>query len=73
MSTFSGVSGAAAAIESEEPRSPGYDAATKNDVEFNKEFRHCFTTIDDVQMTSVSASRTRWPPSTVSRWPGCFS
>ncbi|QKZ16119.1 alpha/beta fold hydrolase [Streptomyces chartreusis] len=50
MSAHSGVP---APVESEEPRSPCYDAATEEDVEFNKEFRHCFTTVDDVQMHYV--------------------
>ncbi|MEU0247302.1 alpha/beta hydrolase [Streptomyces sp. NPDC006235] len=40
-------------IDSEEPRSPGFDTATKDDAEFNKDFRHCFTTIEDVQMHYV--------------------
>ncbi|WP_033329513.1 alpha/beta fold hydrolase [Streptomyces yerevanensis] len=43
----------AVAVGSEEPLSPGYDAATKDDAEFNKLFRHGFTTIDDVQMHYV--------------------
>lgn len=43
----------AAAVGSEEPLSPGYDAATKDDAEFNNLFRHGFTTIDDVQMHYV--------------------
>jgi pimeloyl-ACP methyl ester carboxylesterase len=42
-----------APFESEGPLSPGFDAATKNDALFNKDFRHCFTTIDDVQMHYV--------------------
>lgn len=42
-----------APIESEEPLSPGYDAATRNDAEFNELFEHRFTTIDDVQMHYV--------------------
>ena len=53
MNAFSGVPETVAAIESEEPRSPGYDSATKDDCEFNKDFRHCFTTVDDVQMHYV--------------------
>ncbi|QKZ16118.1 alpha/beta fold hydrolase [Streptomyces chartreusis] len=47
------ATGAAVAVETEEPLSLGYDAATKNDCEFNKDFRHCFTTVDDVQMHYV--------------------
>ncbi|MFF8190775.1 hypothetical protein ACF05L_07785 [Streptomyces bobili] len=43
----------AVAVGSEEPLSPGYDTATKGDAEFNKHFRHGFTTIDDVQMHYV--------------------
>jgi pimeloyl-ACP methyl ester carboxylesterase len=38
---------------SEESLSPGYDAATKDDAEFNRLFQHRFTTIDDVQMHYV--------------------
>ena len=50
---MSASTGVPAAVESEEPRSPGFDTATKNDAEFNKDFRHCFTTVDDVQMHYV--------------------
>ena len=45
--------GAPVYVESEEPRTTGFDTETKDDVEFNKDFRHCFTTIDDVQMHYV--------------------
>ena len=38
---------------SEEPRSRGFDAATRRDREFNAEFRHCFRTVDGVQMHAV--------------------
>jgi pimeloyl-ACP methyl ester carboxylesterase len=41
------------AVGSEEPLSLGYDASTEDDAEFNREFRHSFTTIDDVQMHYV--------------------
>jgi pimeloyl-ACP methyl ester carboxylesterase len=37
----------------EKPKSPGYDTATRNDKEFNRDFRHCFTTVDGVQMHYV--------------------
>jgi len=53
MTASTSASTTAAAIESEEPLSPGYDTATKHDAEFNKDFRHGFTTIDDVQMHYV--------------------
>ncbi|WP_043492348.1 MULTISPECIES: alpha/beta fold hydrolase [Streptomyces] len=53
MNASTGVPTTAATVESEEPLSPGYDTATKGDAEFNKDFRHCFTTIDDVQMHYV--------------------
>ena len=46
--------GAPAFVESEEPRSPGFDAATKDDCEFNKDFRHGFSTVDDVQLHYVT-------------------
>lgn len=41
------------ATNSEEPLSLGYAAATKDDAEFNEQFRHRFTTIDEVQMHYV--------------------
>ncbi|MGW0945418.1 alpha/beta fold hydrolase [Streptomyces sp. NPDC002623] len=53
MNASTGAPTTTAAVESEEPLSPGYDTATKDDAEFNKDFRHCFTTIDDVQMHYV--------------------
>ncbi|MCZ0991701.1 alpha/beta hydrolase [Streptomyces diastatochromogenes] len=53
MNAYSEGPTTVASVESEEPLSPGYDAATKDDAEFNKDFRHCFTTIDDVQMHYV--------------------
>ena len=53
VKTFTPAPIGADAVESEEPLSPGYDAATKDDAEFNKDFRHGFTTIDDVQMHYV--------------------
>ncbi|MCD0484131.1 alpha/beta hydrolase [Streptacidiphilus sp. ASG 303] len=37
----------------ERPKSKGYDSATRHDVAFNKLFRHCFTTVDGVQMHYV--------------------
>jgi alpha-beta hydrolase superfamily lysophospholipase len=53
MNAFTTASTTALAVGSEEPLSPGYDAATKDDAEFNELFRHGFTTIDDVQMHYV--------------------
>ena len=53
MTTSSGAPKTSAAVEAEEPRSPGFDAATKDDADFNKDFRHGFTTVDDVQMHYV--------------------
>lgn len=53
MNASTTASTTALAVGSEEPLSPGYDAATKDDAEFNKYFRHGFTTIDDVQMHYV--------------------
>ncbi|ADI11763.1 alpha/beta hydrolase fold protein [Streptomyces bingchenggensis BCW-1] len=53
MNAPTGSTTTAAAVESEEPLSSGFDAATKDDVEFAEHFRHCFTTIDDVQMHYV--------------------
>ncbi len=42
-----------ACANSEDSQSENYDAATKNDAAFNREFRHCFTTVDGVQMHYV--------------------
>ena len=53
MNASTTASTTAAVVVSEEPLSPGYDAATKDDAQFNKDFRHCFTSIDDVQMHYV--------------------
>lgn len=47
------ASAAPACINSEEPQSDSYDAATSNDAAFNRDFRHCFTTVDGVQMHYV--------------------
>jgi pimeloyl-ACP methyl ester carboxylesterase len=46
-------SAAPACVNPEPPRSPGHDSATRDDVAFNSQFRHCFTTVDDVQMHYV--------------------
>ncbi|MGW2092283.1 alpha/beta fold hydrolase [Promicromonospora sukumoe] len=40
-------------LTTEEPLSADYDAATRDDPEFAKHFRHSFTTIDDLQMHYV--------------------
>jgi pimeloyl-ACP methyl ester carboxylesterase len=47
------VSNAPACVAPERPLSRGYDAATRHDREFNRNFRHCFTTINGVQMHYV--------------------
>lgn len=47
------TSAAPACVSPESPLSPGHDSATRDDVAFNKNFRHCFTTVDDVQMHYV--------------------
>jgi pimeloyl-ACP methyl ester carboxylesterase len=44
---------APACVDSERPLSHDYDAATKDDAQFNRDFRHCFTTVDGVQMHYV--------------------
>jgi len=44
---------APACVDPERPLSHDYDAATKDDAQFNKDFRHCFTTINGVQMHYV--------------------
>lgn len=47
------TSTAPACVNPEPSRSPGYDSATRDDVAFNKDFRHCFTTVNDIQMHYV--------------------
>ncbi|MFF8813787.1 alpha/beta fold hydrolase [Streptomyces pactum] len=37
----------------EVPKSRNHDAATKHDAAFNRDFRHCFTTVNGVQMHYV--------------------
>lgn len=44
---------APACAAAEPARSPGFDAATRDDPEFNRDFRHCFSTVDGVQMHYV--------------------
>lgn len=44
---------APACVASEQPQSAGYDAASRNDAAFNDGFRHCFTTVDGIQMHHV--------------------
>ncbi|WP_158847689.1 alpha/beta fold hydrolase [Saccharothrix deserti] len=53
MTTSTGAPTTVGAVDSEEPLSPGYDTATRDDAEFNEDFRHGFTTVDDVQMHYV--------------------
>ncbi|MGY4098659.1 alpha/beta fold hydrolase [Nocardia sp. R16R-3T] len=53
MNAASGAPLTAETVGSEESLSPGYDTATRDDIEFNKDFRHGFSTIDDVQMHYV--------------------
>lgn len=53
MTTSTGAHTTAGTVGSEEPLSPGYDTATRDDAEFDKDFRHGFTTVDDVQMHYV--------------------
>ncbi|MCP2166025.1 alpha/beta fold hydrolase [Goodfellowiella coeruleoviolacea] len=47
------ASTAPACVRPEVPHSRGYDAATKHDRAFNQRFRHCFLTVDGVQMHYV--------------------
>ncbi|WP_234018495.1 MULTISPECIES: alpha/beta hydrolase [unclassified Streptomyces] len=49
----SSASRAPACATPERPKSRGYDSATRKDAAFNKEFRHCFTTVDGIQMHYV--------------------
>lgn len=42
---------------SEVPRVVGFDAATRGDAQFNRSFRHCFTTVDGVQLHYVLGGR----------------
>ncbi|MEU1663030.1 alpha/beta hydrolase [Streptomyces sparsogenes] len=47
------ASSAPPCVDPEVPKSKGYDAATKHDTAFNRDFRHCFTTVRGVQMHYV--------------------
>jgi hypothetical protein len=38
----------------EKPKSPGYDTATRDDKEFNRDFRHCFRFFHPGQVLSVT-------------------
>lgn len=53
----------------EEPRSSDYDAATKDDPEFARSFRHCFTTIEGVQMHYVIGGFGLQPLVLLHGWP----
>jgi pimeloyl-ACP methyl ester carboxylesterase len=53
VSASATVSSAPACVAPERPLSRDYDAATRKDAEFNRTFRHCFTTINGVQMHYV--------------------
>ncbi|WP_218004097.1 alpha/beta fold hydrolase [Nocardia araoensis] len=53
----------------EEPRSRGYDAATKDDPVLAKSFRHCFTTVDGVQMHYVIGGSGPQPLVLLHGWP----
>lgn len=44
-------------VLTERPLSLGYDAATVGDPDFNRDFRHGFTTVDDVPMRYVIGGR----------------
>ena len=46
-------SAAPSCVSPEAPQSPRHDSATRDDVDFNRDFRHCFTTVDGVQMHYV--------------------
>ncbi|HEX2286140.1 MAG TPA: alpha/beta hydrolase [Mycobacterium sp.] len=46
-------SAAPACVDPEPPQSLGYDSATREDAGFNSRLRHCFTTVNGVQMHYV--------------------
>ena len=62
-------SSAPACVAPERPLSRGYDAATKRDVAFNANFRHCFTTINGVQMHYVIGGHGPDPMVLLHGWP----
>ncbi|MFF0494106.1 alpha/beta fold hydrolase [Nocardia sp. NPDC004068] len=62
-------SAAPACAAGEEPRSPGYDAATRDDPAFTSAFRHCFTTVDGVQMHYVIGGTGPQPLVLLHGWP----
>ncbi|MFE1956672.1 alpha/beta fold hydrolase [Streptomyces sp. NPDC059479] len=63
------ASQAPACVAPEKPLSPGYDAATKHDTAFNKNFRHCFTTVNGVQMHYVIGGHGPQTTALLHGWP----
>jgi len=62
-------SDAPACVAPERPLSRDYDAATRKDKDFNKDFRHCFTTINGVQMHYVIGGHGPDPMVLLHGWP----
>lgn len=62
-------SDAPACVAPERPLSRDYDAATKKDREFNQDFRHCFTTVNGVQMHYVIGGHGPNPMVLLHGWP----
>lgn len=60
---------APACVAGEEPRSRGYDTATKDDPLLAESFRHCFTTVDGVQMHYVIGGAGPQPLVLLHGWP----
>ncbi|MFI2229757.1 alpha/beta hydrolase [Nocardia testacea] len=60
---------APACAAGEEPRSENFDAATKNDPVFARSLRHCFTTVDGVQMHYVIGGSGPQPLVLLHGWP----
>ena len=60
---------APACVGPERPLSRDYDAATRKNAAFNREFRHCFTTINGVQMHYVIGGHGPNPMVLLHGWP----
>ncbi|MDY7090303.1 MAG: alpha/beta hydrolase [Actinomycetota bacterium] len=60
---------APACVAPERPLSRDYDAATRRNAAFNREFRHCFTTINGVQMHYVIGGHGPNPMVLLHGWP----
>jgi pimeloyl-ACP methyl ester carboxylesterase len=62
VNAFTAASTTAAAVGSEEPLSPGYDAATRDDAEFNTKFQETPLTIPVRMITQAGLAEMVLPP-----------